>query len=396
VSVEPVADAFDTQERRALAAMVRDFTAQEIVPHLDTWEREGDIPRSLHRAAAAAGLLGLGFPEEFGGSGGNALDVVVMTEEMLRAGASGGLIAGLFTHGIALPHVVDAAQARRAAGDDEGATHLVERYIRPVLAGERIAALGVTEPEGGSDVARLRTRATPAADGGWLVDGAKTFITSGARADFVVTAVRTGGEGAGGLSLAVVDAGTPGFTVGRRLEKMGWLCSDTAELSFAGAHVPAANLLGAEQGFASLARHFAVERLNIAVTAYATAQRCLDLTSAWVRDRETFGRPLASRQAVRHTLVEMHRRTDVARTYARGVAGRLAAGEEVILAAVLAKQTAVEAAEYVADRAVQLHGGMGYMRECEVERHYRDVRILGIGGGATEVMADLAAVLLGF
>jgi acyl-CoA dehydrogenase len=390
------ADPFATEERRALAALAREFTEREILPHLDDWERSGDIPRTLHRAAADAGLLGLGFPEEFGGSGGDALDVVVMTESMIGAGASGGVIAGLFTHGIALPHVVDAARARQESGDADGAAYLVDRYVRPVLAGERIAALAVTEPGGGSDVARLRTRATGDADGGWLIDGSKTFITSGARADLVVTAVRTGGEGAGGLSLAVVDAGTPGFTVGRRLEKMGWLCSDTAELSFVSARVPAANLLGTEEGFASLARHFAVERLNIAVTAYATAQRCLDLTSAWVRDRETFGRPLSSRQVVRHTLVEMHRRTDVAREYARGVARRLAAGDEVILSAVLAKQTAVEAAEYVVDRAVQLHGGMGYMRECEVERHYRDVRILGIGGGATEVMADLAAVLLGY
>ncbi len=177
---------------------------------------------------------------------------------------------------------------------------------------------------------------------------------------------------------------------------MGWHCSDTAELSFAGVRVPQADLLGAEQGFASLARHFAVERLNIAVMGYATAQRCLDLTLEWVRERETFGRPLASRQVVRHTLVEMHRRTDVARRYARDVAVRLAAGEQVTLEAVLAKQTGVEAAEYVADRAVQLHGGMGYMRECEVERHYRDVRILGIGGGATEVMTDLAARLMGW
>lgn len=392
---EPVYDPYRTDERQALAALVRDFTLSEIVPHLDDWERAGDVPRSLHRAAAGAGLLGIGFPEEYGGSGGDAVDVVVMTEEVLRAGGSGGLIAALFTHGIALPHVVDAVRARERAGDHAGAEYLLERYVRPVLAGEKIAALGVTEPGGGSDVAALTTRARRDADG-WVVDGAKTYITSGARADFVVTAARTGGDGAAGISLLVVEADRPGFAASRRLEKMGWHCSDTAELSYVDVRVPDADLLGAEDGFASLARHFVTERLNIAVTAYATAQRSLDLTLGWVRSRETFGRPLAQRQVVRHTLVEMHRRTEVARRYARDVAARHAAGEAVVTDALLAKQTAVEACEYVVDRAVQLHGGMGYMRECEVERHYRDARILGIGGGATEVMTDLAARLLGY
>jgi acyl-CoA dehydrogenase len=390
-----VPDPFASDERRALADLTAEFTRREIVPHLDEWELAGEVPRSLHRAAAEAGLLGLGYAEELGGSGGDAVDVVVMTEAMLGAGASGGLVSALFTHGIALPHVVDAATAREAAGDPDGARHLLDTWVRPVLAGEAIASLAVTEPGGGSDVADLRTRAVET-DGTWVVDGSKTYITSGTRADLVVTAARTGGPGAAGLSLLVVDTRAEGFRASGRLAKMGWHCSDTAELSYAGVRVPAVDLLGAEQGFASLARHFAVERLNIAVMGYATAQRCLDLTLAWVRERETFGRPLASRQVVRHTLVEMHRRTDVARRYARDVAVRLAAGEQVTLEAVLAKQTGVEAAEYVADRAVQLHGGMGYMRECEVERHYRDVRILGIGGGSTEVMTDLASRLMGW
>jgi acyl-CoA dehydrogenase len=390
-----VPDPFASDERRALADLTAEFTRREIVPHLDEWELAGEVPRSLHRAAAEAGLLGLGYAEELGGSGGDAVDVVVMTEAMLGAGASGGLVSALFTHGIALPHVVDAATAREAAGDPDGARHLLDTWVRPVLAGEAIASLAVTEPGGGSDVADLRTRAVET-DGTWVVDGSKTYITSGTRADLVVTAARTGGPGAAGLSLLVVDTRAEGFRASGRLAKMGWHCSDTAELSYAGVRVPAVDLLGAEQGFASLARYFAVERLNIAVMGYATAQRCLDLTLAWVRERETFGRPLASRQVVRHTLVEMHRRTDVARRYARDVAVRLAAGEQVTLEAVLAKQTGVEAAEYVADRAVQLHGGMGYMRECEVERHYRDVRILGIGGGSTEVMTDLASRLMGW
>lgn len=390
-------DPYATPERRALRALVTDFTAREITPHLPEWEREGRLPRELHRKAAEAGILGIGFPEEVGGSGGDLIDVVVMTEALLEAGGSGGIISGLFSHGIALPHVVDEADRRRERGDGAGADDLVARVIAPVLRGEAIASLAVTEPDGGSDVARLRTRATRV-DGGWEVSGSKLYITSGVRADVVVAAVRTGTteDGAAGISLVLMDPRAEGYAPPRALDKMGWWCSDTAELSFDGVRVSDSDVLGEGLGFASLARHFVTERISIAVTAYSTAQRALDLTVAWARQRETFGRPLVSRQVVRHTLVEMARQVDVARVYTRDVARRYAAGEEAILAAVQAKKTAVEACEYVVDRAVQFHGGMGYMRESEVERHYRDARVLGIGGGATEVMDDLAARLLGY
>jgi acyl-CoA dehydrogenase len=377
-------DPFATDERRALRALTRDFMAREVLPHLDEWERAGELPRSLHERAAEAGLLGVSFPEAVGGSGGDLLDTIVVTEEVMLAGGSGGLVAGLFTHGIALPHIV-------AAGDPGQ----VDRFVRPVLAGHAIAALAVTEPDGGSDVAALRTRAVRDGDE-YVVNGAKTFITSGARADFVTVAVRTGDPGWGGISLLVVPTDAPGFAVSRRLEKMGWLCSDTAELAFTDCRVPAANLVGPENtGFIQIAQQFVVERLSLAVQAYATAQRCLDLALAWARVRSTFGRPLATRQVVRHQLVEMDRLTDVARTYTRHVAMRHAAGQDVIAEAALAKNTAVAAAEQVVYQAVQLFGGMGYMRESEVERHYRDVRILAIGGGATEVMTELAARRLG-
>jgi acyl-CoA dehydrogenase len=214
----------------------------------------------------------------------------------------------------------------------------------------------------------------------------------------VVAAVRTGTceEGAAGLSLVLLDPRAPGYGQPRPLEKMGWWCSDTAELVFYGVFVDDQDVLTEGLGFASLARHFVSERISLAVTAYSTAQRALDLTVAWCRARETFGRPLITRQVVRHSLVEMQRRTSVARSYTREVALRYANGEEPVLEALLAKNTAVEACDYVVDQAVQLHGGMGYMRESEVERHYRDARVLGIGGGATEVMTDLAARLLGY
>lgn len=373
-----------TPERAELRRLVRDFTAREIVPHLAGWEDAGELPRELHARAAAAGLLGAGFPEKAGGSGGDLFDALIVAEEIIQAGGSGGVVASLFTHGIALPHII-------ASGDDA----LIDRFARPVLAGEAIGALGITEPGTGSDVAGIRTAAVRDGDH-YVVNGAKLFITSGVRADFVTTAVRTGGPGFDGISLLVIEKGAPGFTVSRPLRKMGWLCSDTAELSFSDVRVPAANLVGAENtGFLQIVQNFVTERLSLAVQAYATAQRCLDLTLGWVRDRDTFGRPLASRQLVRHKIAEMARQTDVARTYVRAVAERHAAGDDVLTEIAYAKNTAVLACEHVAHEAVQLHGGMGYMRESEVERHYRDARILGIGGGTNEIMNEIAAKRLG-
>jgi acyl-CoA dehydrogenase len=378
-------DPFRTPERAALREMTRRFVEKEVVPHLDQWERDGELPRELHRKAGELGLLGVAFPESAGGGGGDVVDAMTVTEEIHYAGGSGGLVAGLFTSGIALPHIAHAGDAAQ-----------IDRWVRPTLAGELIGSLAVTEPEGGSDVANVATTAKRDGDD-YIVNGAKTFITSGTRADFVTTVVRTGDAGAHGLSLLVVEKGTPGFTVSRKLDKMGWLCSDTAELSYVDVRVPAANLVGGEgEGFAQVATHFVTERLALAVQAYATAQRALDLTVAWCRLRETFGRPLISRQVVQHKLTEMARRVDVARTYARHVAVRHTAGEAVVAEACFAKNTAVEAGEWVVNEAVQLHGGLGYMRESEVERHYRDIRILGIGGGTTEILTGLAAKILGY
>jgi len=366
-----------------------EFTRREILPHLQDWEDEGTLPRELHHAAAKHGLLGLGFPEEVGGQGGTLMDSLDLQEGMFGAGASSGLMAGLFTSGIALPHIV--ASASQGQGAD-----LIDRFVRPTLAGERIGSLAITEPGGGSDVAAIRTTARREGDE-YVVNGAKTFITSGVRADFVTTAVRTGEPGHGGVSLLVVETGTPGFTVDRSLRKMGWHCSDTAELSYVDVRVPAANLVGEENtGFYQIAEQFVVERMGLAVHAYGIAARALELTAQYCRDRETFGKPLIANQVVRHKLVEMRRQVEVARTYARVVTRRHVEGEQVIAEACLAKQTACDAATYVCDQAVQLHGGTGYMHGTEVERHYRDARILPIGGGATEVLTDLAAKLLGY
>lgn len=378
-------DVGDAPERAALREVVRRFMDTEVLPYLDEWERDGEVPRDLHRKAGEIGLLGVGFAEEVGGGGGDYLDSLTVVEEVHYAGGSGGFIAALLTCGIAVPHIATA-----------GAPEQVERWVRPTLAGELIGSLAVTEPDGGSDVASLRTRADREGDH-YVVNGAKTFITSGCRADFVTTAVRTGGPGAHGISLLVIERGTPGFTVSRKLDKMGWNCSDTAELSFADCRVPVSNLVGAENtGFIQIATHFVTERLSLGVQAYAAAQRALDLTVRWCRDRETFGRPLISRQLVQHTLAEMARRVDVARTYLRTAAQRHVAGADVIAEACFAKNTAVEAGSWVVDQAVQLHGGLGYTQESEVERHYRDMRILGIGGGSSEILTGLAAKRLGY
>jgi acyl-CoA dehydrogenase len=341
------ADIWNTEERIALRKVARDFTEREIVPNLAQWEEDGELPRSLHVAAASAGLLGVAFPEEVGGQGGSTIDNTI-----------------------------------------------VDKYVRPTLAGEKIGSLAVTEPDAGSDVSAIRTRAVRDGDH-YVINGAKTFITSSTRADFVTTVVRTGDDPHHGISLIVVDTDTPGFSVVRRLRKMGWLCSDTGELSYVDVRVPASNLVGAEgSGFIQVAQNFASERLGLAVHGYGVAQRALDLTVDYMRNRVAFGKPLITKQVVRHKLVEMTRAVDVARTYTHSVIERHMAGEPVFAEAAMAKNQAVEACSFVVNEAVQLHGGTGYMRETEVERHYRDARLLGIGGGATEVMNDLIAKAL--
>ena len=383
-----------TPEREQLRKTVRAFAEREVLPHVDEWERSGLLPRDLHRKAGDAGLLGAGLPEAVGGGGGDGADAVIICEEMHYAGSPGGVFASLFTCGIAVPHMI--------ASEDQ---RLIDTYVRPTLRGDKIGSLAITEPGGGSDVGHLTTRAVRdgSGNGDYIINGAKTYITSGVRADYVVTAARTGGPGAAGVSLIVVDkdgpGSSPGLQVSRKLDKMGWRSSDTAELTYTDVRVPAANLIGSENsGFAQIAAAFVSERVGLAAQAYSSAQRCLDLTVEWCRNRETFGRPLISRQQVQNTLAEMARRIDVARVYTHHLVERQLAGEtENLIAHVcFAKNTAVEAGEWVANQAVQLFGGMGYMTESEVERQYRDMRILGIGGGTTEILTALAAKTLGF
>jgi len=375
---------WDTDERKALRQLAADFTRKEIVPHIDTWEREGAIPRELHRKAADAGLLGASVAEEHGGSGGNPLDMLAILEEIILAGGSSGLISALFSHGIATPHIV-------ASGN----TDLIDRFARPALEGRLIGSLAITEPSGGSDVANIRTTARRDGDE-YVINGSKLYITSGTRADFVTTAVRTGDAGAGGISLIVVPTDTPGFTVSRKLDKMGWLCSDTAELFYDDVRVPVENLVGVENSaFGQIAQQFQGERLSLAFQAVATAQRCFDLTVEWVKSRETMGRPLSKRQVVRHRLADLATEITAAHTFCRSVAERWVNGEGMLLETSMAKNNAVKVCDKAVMEAVQLAGGIGLMRESEVERHFRDARVLGIGGGTTEIMNEIISKLLG-
>lgn len=377
-------------ELQSLRATVSEFVRREVLPHQDEWERVGELPRALSRTAGELGLLGVSFPERAGGGGAGQRESVAICEAFHEAGGAGGVYASLFTAGIACPHLA-------AVGDQAQ----LDRWVRPALEGMAIGSLAITEPSGGSDVGALRTTARRDGDD-YVVNGSKTFITSACRADFVTTAVRTGGAdlpGARGISLLVIEKGMPGFEVSRKLDKMGWRSSDTAELSFTDVQVPASHLVGPENtGFALIGAAFLSERIALAAQAYSQAQRCLDLAVAWCRQRTTFGEPLIARQSVQDTLARMAGRIDVARTYTRALVDRHDAGEPVpdlIPQVCFAKNTATECGEWVAREAVQLFGGMGCMTESEVERQYRDIRILGIGGGTVEILYQLAGRRLG-
>ncbi len=371
---------FETEEHAALRRSVRRFAEEQLAPYSADWEEAESFPVELYAAAAEAGITGIGYPEEYGGSGGDLSHLIVASEELLLAGRSVGTIVGLGSHSIAVPPIL-------IAGNDEQK----QRFIPPVLRGEKICALAVTEPGGGSDVARLRTRAVREGDF-YRISGTKTFITSGVRADWVTLAVRTGEEGHGGLSLIVVERGTPGFSVSRALKKTGWWASDTAELMFDDVRVPVENLIGEEgSGFFTMMQNFASERLLLAGQCVAIAELALAESLIWVRQREAFGRPIAGFQVTRHRLAEMATRLRASRAMVNEAVQRTLAGESTAGLAAMTKNTATDMCSFVCDAAVQLHGGYGYMRESLVERLYRDARLYPIGGGTREIMNELIA-----
>jgi acyl-CoA dehydrogenase len=355
------------------------------MPNIDAWEDARELPRALHRKAAEAGVLGLGYPEEYGGhsEGFDIFHSLTQSEELARPGA-GGLGASLMTHGIGLPPIL-------RMGSDE-----MKRRIAPeVLSGDKIIALAITEPSGGSDVAQLKTRAEKVGNK-YVVNGSKMFITSGMRADYVTVAVRTGGAGMGGISLMLIETDRPGFTR-TPLEKMGWHCSDTAALHFDDVEVPPENMIGPENGgFIGIMQNFNSERLGMAMGCCAMARVCLAEAAEWATTRETFGKRLAQHQSIRIKLADMARQIEATQAWVDLCAWQHREGKGRPADYAMLKVQATRMLEAVARDAAQVLGGASYMKGSKVERIYREVRVNAIGGGSEEIMLDLAGRQLGY
>ncbi|HEY2480406.1 MAG TPA: acyl-CoA dehydrogenase family protein [Solirubrobacterales bacterium] len=373
-------------EHAELRETVSRFVTAEIAPHVDEWEKAREFPRDLYRRCAELGFLGLKFPERYGGQGGDHLHDAVWVEELARSGGSGGVAAGLNAHtSIAMPPIFNF-----------GTEEQKQRWLVPGIAGEKIGALGITEPGAGSDVAGITTTARKI-DGGYLVNGAKTFITNGVRADFLVCACKTTEAGGhDGISFLVLERDMPGYEVTRKLEKLGWHSSDTGELSFTDVEVPAANLLGEENGgFRLIMANFAWERLLMAVGAVGAMQRLIDVAVAYALDREAFGRPIGKFQAIRHQIAEMATKAEVSRALTYDALRLFHTGQSCIREVSMAKLLTQRSALEIADQTLQIHGGYGYTREYGIERAVRDARLGPIGGGTDEVMKEIIGKTMG-
>ncbi|MDH3680411.1 MAG: acyl-CoA dehydrogenase family protein [Acidimicrobiia bacterium] len=378
-----VSTPFFSEDHEAYRQVVRQFTDNEIAPHVHQWDLDGEVPRELYKKAGAIGLFGDGFDAEYGGHGQrDALMRLVLMQELCSAG-SGGVVASMFSNYIGLPPV-------QRFGSDE----MKARVITPCQSGEAIAALAITEPSGGSDVARIRTTARRD-DDELVVNGQKTFITSGMRADFFTTAVRTGPEGPAGISLLLIEGDREGLSR-TKLDKMGWLASDTATLYFDDVRVPVTNLIGEENtGFSAIVNNFNAERIDMAIQSTAFARVCYDEAVAWARERETFGKQLVEHQVIRHKLVEMDRLINASEAWNALLSWRLNQGDDPVAEIAEAKVAATTTYEFCAREAAQILGGASYLRGDVVERLYREVRVQAIGGGSEEIMRDLASRQLG-
>jgi acyl-CoA dehydrogenase len=373
---------FYTPDHESFRDVVRRFVDKEIAPYAHAWDEAGEFPRELYRRAAELGLLGLGFPEEFGGSPADRFMWIVVVQELARAGA-GGISASLFSHSIGAPPIVRAARPEVKA-----------RVLPEILSGEKISALAITEPSGGSDVAQLRTTARREGNV-YVLNGQKAFITSGMRADYITAAVRTGGAGASGISLILVEGDRPGLSR-TRLDKMGWWASDTAMLYFDDCRVPAENLIGPEgDAFKIIMQNFNDERLTMAAGATAFARVCLDEAIAYARERQTFGRALTQHQVIRHKLVDMAQRVAASQAMLELLAWRLDQNDNPVAEICMLKNQATQTMAFCASEAVQIFGGAGYIRGAKVERIYREVKVNAIGGGTEEIMKDLASRQMG-
>jgi acyl-CoA dehydrogenase len=373
-----------TDEHEMLRRTVRAFVEKEVAPQVDAWEEAGRIPREFWRRLGELGLLGLEFPVEYGGGGGDFLSSVVLGEEMARCRAGGVAFSVLVHTDMSSPWLT-----RYGTSAQKGA------YLPAIVRGETVCALGITEPGTGSDMAGIATRAVRDGDR-YLLTGSKIFITNGVYGDLYFVAARTGPGTAdrrhAGISMFLVERGTPGFTMSRRLDKMGMRASDTAELSFQECPVPCSNLLGEEgRGFQQLAAGLQRERIMAAVLALSGAAQALEDTTAYLRERQAFGGPLGDKQVLRHRVADMATEIEAARHLVYHAAALYTAGRECVTEVSMAKLFATEVANRVAYQAVQLHGGYGYMREFAVERFFRDVRLWTIASGTSEIMREIIA-----
>ena len=368
-----------TPEHELLREQVARFVAREVEPKAEAWERDGCVPRHVLRRMGEAGMLGLMFAPEYGGGGADALTNLVFAEALSQSTFGGFIVTVLVHTDMASPHLHHAGTPEQLA-----------RWMPRITKGELISAVAITEPAAGSDVAGIRTRAVRDGDA-WVLDGTKLFITNGVHGDLYFVAARTG-ETRHAISMFVVEKGTPGFAVGRALDKTGWLSSDTAELVFDHCRIPANQLLGVEhQGFRSVMKNFQTERIALAAMSVGHAMQALQLTLAHVRQRRAFGATLWDKQALRQRLAMLDAKTRAARQYLYHCAWLVAQGRDVVQDVSMLKALTGELVNEVVQACQQFHGGMGYMRDTAIERLWRDARILAIGGGATEVMLDEAA-----
>ncbi len=375
-----------TPEHDELRLAARRFVDTEIRPHVPDWEETGLFPDDVFRRCGELGFLGLHYPERWGGSGGDLASGLVFLEELGRCGAGGIPMAiGVQTH------MCTPAMAEYGSDD------LRERYLRPAIAGEKIGAIAITEPDAGSDVAAVATTARRDGDE-WVVNGAKMFITNGTRADFLTLVAQTErGSSHRGISLFVVDADAPGVAVSRKLAKLGMLSSDTAELSLTDVRVPHGNLIGGEpgQGFAQLMWQLQYERLSGAAIGIGQADDVLAQTIAYARERHTFGRPIADHQVIAHQLADAATELEAGRSLLYDTVWRIQQGEYPVAEISMAKKYVAQMGNRLVDRCLQVHGGMGYMAETPVSRAFRDARLWRIGAGTDEIMNNVIAKRLG-
>lgn len=371
-------------EHELLRKTVRNWCTNELHPHADAWEEARLFPREVFKQAAELGILGIRVPEEWGGQGLDWWYTVAYAEEMVNCGMAGVPMALLVQSDMATPVIHEIGNDYHKAN-----------FLMPAVKGDAIAALGVSEPDVGSDVANLRTTARRVGDD-YVINGAKTYITNGTRADFITLAVRTGGDGFKGISLVLFPTDTPGFKVTKKLEKLGNHSSDTAELFFEDCKIPAKNLLGHENaGFYYIMQNFQGERLVGSISSVAGAQRVLDSTIEFCNDRKAFGRSLLGFQTVRHQIVQLEAELEAARQLCYRAVDLVNRKQNAMREITMAKLIGGELANRVVDRCLQLHGGAGYMAEYEISRAWRDTRLITIGGGTSEIMREILVKIHG-